>query len=72
MGREERKEISLRSSKPLFVFVVFFFFFRMEWKRRKHKERKQEEKRDALTLNIPTYWQRSKEVNMCTQRTMPF
>jgi hypothetical protein len=44
----------------------------MEWKRRKHKERKQEEKRDALTLNIPTYWQRSKEVNMCTQRTMPF
>lgn len=41
----------------------------MGLKRKKHNERKQEEKRDAQTLNISTYWQRSEEVNMSTQNT---
>lgn len=46
MGREERKEISLRSSKPLFVFVVFFFF--LEWNGKEESIKRENRKRKEM------------------------
>lgn len=67
-GEETEKKISLRYSKSLFCVCVF-----LGWDGKEKSIMRENRKRDALTLNISTeYWQRSKEVNMCTPRVMLF